>query len=73
MSDEDHREFLLSALRGAGLRCKLYENEINSIGISLKAGLVTVPQALVWIKDAGIAELVCRIPEEITELAREEK
>lgn len=64
---EEHREFMLSALRGAALRCKLYENEINSIGVALKGGMISIADALAWIKDAGVQELVCRIPKEITE------
>lgn len=63
--NKDHRDFLLSALRVAGLKCKLYESEINSIGIALKAGMISVDDALIWITDAGVQELVCRIPEEI--------
>ena len=71
MSDgEDHREFILSALRGASLRCKLYDTEISSIGIALKARMITVEHALTWIKDAGVADLVCRFPEEISELEK---
>ena len=68
MSDEDHREFILSALRVASLRCKLYDTEISSIGIALKGHMITVEQALTWIKDAGVAELVSRLPDEIAEL-----
>ena len=65
MSEEDHREFMLSALRGATLRCKVFETEINSIGVALKANMITVGEALMWIREAGVQELVCRIPEEI--------
>ena len=63
MSDQDHKDFLLSALRVASLKCKLYDAEINSIGVALKADMITVGAALTWIKDAGAADLVCRIPE----------
>ena len=67
MSEEDHRDFLLSALRAASLRAKMFEVEINSIGIALKSGMVTVPQALKWIKDIGALELVGLIPNALAE------
>lgn len=65
MSDEDHREFLLSALRAASLRARMYEIEIQSVGIALKGNMVTVTEALKWIKDIGAWELVGMIPDEI--------
>ncbi len=65
MSDEDHREFLLSALRAASLRARMYEIEIQSVGIALKGNMVTVTEALRWIKDIGAWELVGMIPDEI--------
>lgn len=68
MSEEDHRDFLLSALRAASLRAKMFEVEINGIGIALKSGMVTVPDALKWIKDIGALELVGLIPNALAEL-----
>ncbi len=65
MSDEDHREFLLSALRAASLRARMYEIEIQSVGIALKGNMVSVTEALKWIKDIGAWELVGMIPDEI--------
>jgi hypothetical protein len=64
MADEcDRKEFLLSALRGASLRARLYEVEINSIGVALKSDMVTCDVAMQWIKDIGALELMVNIPD----------
>lgn len=66
MADEDdHKQFLLSALRSASLRAKMFEIEINSIGIALKSDMVSVTTALRWVKDIGAIELIGYVPEEI--------
>jgi hypothetical protein len=70
MSDEAHRDFLLSALRGASLRAKMWETEINTIGIALKADMITVAQAMKWIRDVGALELIGEIPAIVTEAER---
>jgi hypothetical protein len=69
MSDDDHKDFVLSALRSASLRARMYEIEIQSIGIALKGDMVSVIEALKWIKDIGAWELVGKIPDEIVETA----
>ncbi len=68
MTEDAHREFLLSALRAASLRAKMFEVDVNSIGIALKSGMVTVPQALKWIRDIGALESMGTIPDEIANL-----
>jgi len=65
MSDEAHREFLLSALRAASLRAKMFDADICSVGIALKANMITIPEALKWIKDIGALESIGTIPSEI--------
>ena len=65
MSDCTHREFLLSALRAASLRAKLFDAEINSIGIALRENMITPEQAIKWIKDIGALEAIGTIPDEI--------
>ena len=60
-----HREFLLSALRAASLRAKLFDADVSSIGVALKAHMITVEQALKWIKDIGAMESIGMIPDEI--------
>lgn len=61
MSD-NQREFVLSALRVGSLRAKLYETEINSIGVALKDGLIDCYTAMEWVKEIGAIELVRTIP-----------
>ena len=63
MSD-DHKEFVLSALRVGSLRAKLIETEINSIGVALKGGLIDSYTAMQWVRDAGALELVRFISDE---------
>jgi hypothetical protein len=69
MSDDDHKDFVLSALRSASLRARMYEIEIQSIGIALKGDMISVIEALKWIKDIGAWELIGKIPDEIVETA----
>lgn len=65
MPDQDHKDFLLAALRCGSLRAKMYENEINSIGVALKSDLIEVGTALVWLNDIGAMALVGYIPDEM--------
>jgi hypothetical protein len=65
MTEETHRDFMLSSLRAASLRAKMMEVEINSIGIALKGGMVTTDQAVKWLKDIGALDFVGMIPEAI--------
>ena len=63
MSEDSHREFLLSALRVASLRAKLFDNEMTTIGIALRDYMITPAQALKWIRDAGAD--IGMVPDEI--------
>ena len=65
MSDDAYREFLLSSLRAASLRAKLFEIDVNSIGVALKGGMISVSEALEWAKDIGALESMGVIPKEI--------
>ena len=74
MENEDsRREFLLSALRGAALRAKLYETDINSVGVALKGRMVTPDEAVKWAKDIGIIDWLGPIPSGFDELDGERK
>jgi hypothetical protein len=66
---DDHREFLLAALRAASLRAKLMDAELNTIGVSLKAGMISPEMAMQWIRDEGLMSLVSVMSEktQITE------
>jgi hypothetical protein len=71
MSDEDdHRDFLLAALRAATLRCRLMEADVNTIGVALKANLIGCDTAVQWIKDGGLFWIVGSIPEEVGRVAK---
>ena len=63
--EEDHREFLLSALRGGVLKAKLFEVELNSVGIALKSGMIDPLQAMKWLKDIGAEWFVGMVPDEM--------
>jgi hypothetical protein len=60
--DEAHTEFLLSALRVGSLRCKLMDNEINSIGIALKHKMIGPDTAVKWAHDMGLMFLIEPLP-----------
>jgi hypothetical protein len=59
----DRKEYLLSALRVGSIRAKLFETEINSIGVALKAELINAEDAVAWITEIGAAGLVALKPE----------
>ena len=40
MTSTDHRGYLLAELRCAALRAKLWQADIEAVGLALKAGLV---------------------------------
>ncbi len=72
MSDESHREFLLSALRAASLRAKMWDVELTTIGIALKSGMVGPDEAVKWLKDVGALDLVGHIPPAMMEESKHE-
>jgi hypothetical protein len=65
MTDETHRDFMLSALRAAACRARMNAADLDSIGIALKARMVTADQAVKWLKDIGALDFVGMIPEAI--------
>lgn len=58
----DRKEFVLSALRAASIRAKLYETDINTIGVALKGGLIDSYTAMQWVKDIGALGLMGNLP-----------
>lgn len=58
----NRKDFLLSQLRVAAIKCKLIENEINSIGVALKADWIDEKCALQWVEDIGAIALVGDMP-----------
>lgn len=64
--DEDqHKTFLLAALRAASARAKLMDADITTIGIALKGDLIGCETAVAWIRDSGLLGMVGAIPEQV--------
>jgi hypothetical protein len=56
------KEFLLAALRTASLRAKLTSNEMDSIGVALKRGVVSTEEAVAWLHDEKLFDHVIYRP-----------
>lgn len=69
--EEQHREFLLAALRAASLRCKVMEADVNTIGIALKGGLIGADTAVAWIRDSNLLWVVGAIPEAVGRISKQ--
>jgi hypothetical protein len=54
----DKREYLLAELRAAALRGRLWQADIDAIGLALKAGLISPDQAVEHLSDCGLLRLV---------------
>ena len=67
--EEQHKTFLLSALRGASARAKLMDADITTIGVALKAGMIGADTAVQWIRDAGLLWMVGALPEGVGKIA----
>ena len=52
----DKREYLLAELRAAALR--LWQADIDAVGLALKAGLISADQAVEHLADCGVLCLV---------------
>jgi hypothetical protein len=50
--------YLLAELRCASMRARLWQADIDSIGLALKAGLISPDQAAVHLYDCGVLHLV---------------
>jgi hypothetical protein len=55
-------ELLLAALGAADLRAQLDANEIKTVGIALRAGMITANCAVEWLHEIGLVDQV--VPEE---------
>ena len=56
----DRREYLLAELRVAALRARLWQADIDAVGLALKAGLISPDQAAQ--DDRVVAKLVAETP-----------
>jgi hypothetical protein len=62
----DRRDYLLAELRCAALRAKLWQRDIEAVGLALKAGLVEPEQALELLHGCDALHLVGTEPLEPT-------
>jgi hypothetical protein len=58
------REYLLAELRCAALRARLWQSDIDAIGLALKGGLIEPKQALELLADCDCLQLIS--PKEIS-------
>jgi hypothetical protein len=52
------RDYLIAELRCASLRARLWQADIDAVGLALKAGLVEPEQALELLADCDCLHLV---------------
>ena len=55
---QDKREYLLPELRAAALWARLWQADIDAIGLALKAGLISPDQAVEHLSDCGLLRLL---------------
>lgn len=58
----ERAEYLLAALRVASMRARLYQTEIDSIGVALRGGFIGPEDAVVWVRDIGADGLLVLEP-----------
>jgi hypothetical protein len=52
------QDYLLAELRCASLRARLWQADIDAVGLALKAGLITPEQALDTLADCDCLQLI---------------
>jgi hypothetical protein len=57
-------DYLLAELRCASLRARLWQADIEAVGLALKGGLIEPEQALELLSDCDALHLVAPPPEE---------
>jgi len=62
---EQRKPFILSELRCASLRLRLWLADIDSIGIALKGGMITCEQAVALLEPDARAFLGVRLIEQV--------
>jgi hypothetical protein len=58
MSSADQRDYLLAELRCAAMRARLWQADIEAVGIALKGGLIEPDEAVELLADCGALHLV---------------
>jgi hypothetical protein len=56
--ERDKREYLLAELRAAALRARLWQADIDAVGLALKADLISPDQAVEHLSDCGLLRLL---------------
>lgn len=59
-----HTDYLLAELRCAALRARLWQSDIEAIGLALKAGLISPEKAIELVDESGALHLLGTIREE---------
>jgi hypothetical protein len=54
----DRCEYLLAELRAAALRARLWQADIDAVGLALKAGLISPDQAVEHLSECGLLRLL---------------
>ena len=62
--ERDKREYLLAELRAAALRARLWQADIDAVGLALKAGLISPDQAVEHLSDCGLLRLLAEREEQ---------
>lgn len=52
------RDYLLAELRCAALRARLWQADIDAVGLALKAGWISPEQAVEALKDCDALQLI---------------
>jgi hypothetical protein len=55
---QDHRNYLLAELRCAALRARLWQHDIEAVGLALRGGLISPNEALELLHDCDALHLV---------------
>jgi hypothetical protein len=58
MSSADQRDYVLAELRCAVMRARLWQADIEAVGIALRSGLIDPDQALELLAECGALHLV---------------
>jgi hypothetical protein len=68
---EDHKAFVLTALRAASLRARMMSADLETIGVALKSDLISTDTAVAWIRDSGLLGIVGAIPDQVGKIAKQ--
>lgn len=62
--EPDRRDYLLAELRCAALHARLWQADIEAVGLALKGQLISPEQAIELLSDCDALHLVAPPPEE---------